>query len=174
MKNHGFSLVELIVVIAIMAVLAGVAVPVYSSFVEEAKKKTDNDYVAQVYRLACVEAQKQGLMVEKVAVALEDDDDDTNVDFTGRLAEVTFVGQDENNADDFKDAEIEVIKAVWEMMEPHVFEHKVYLSWVSDDGVVKGVEYTRENDSVSGYPYTIQGYEDQDKNNDLKLPSISI
>ena len=39
--NKGFSLVELIVVIAIMAILVGVAVPVYTSYIEKANKATD-------------------------------------------------------------------------------------------------------------------------------------
>lgn len=36
-NNSGFSLVELIVVIAIMAILAGVAVPTYSKYITKAK-----------------------------------------------------------------------------------------------------------------------------------------
>ena len=38
-NNSGFSLVELIVVIAIMAILAGVAVPTYSKYVAKANEK---------------------------------------------------------------------------------------------------------------------------------------
>ena len=36
-KNGGFTLVELIVVIAILAILAGVAVPAYSGYITKAK-----------------------------------------------------------------------------------------------------------------------------------------
>lgn len=39
--NKGFSLVELIVVIAIMAILVGVAVPVYTSYITKANDATD-------------------------------------------------------------------------------------------------------------------------------------
>ena len=39
--NKGFSLVELIVVIAIMAILVGVAVPVYTSYISKANDATD-------------------------------------------------------------------------------------------------------------------------------------
>ena len=39
--NKGFSLVELIVVIAIMAILVGVAVPVYTSYITKAEQATD-------------------------------------------------------------------------------------------------------------------------------------
>lgn len=39
--NKGFSLVELIVVIAIMAILVGVAVPVYTSYITKAEQASD-------------------------------------------------------------------------------------------------------------------------------------
>ena len=48
MKNKGFSLVELIVVIAIMAILVGVAVPVYSSYIEKAQKAKDEQMVGEI------------------------------------------------------------------------------------------------------------------------------
>lgn len=48
MKNKGFSLVELIVVIAIMAILVGVAVPVYTSYIEKANKAKDEQLLGEI------------------------------------------------------------------------------------------------------------------------------
>lgn len=41
LNNNGFSLVELIIVIAIMAVLVGVLAPTYMQYVEKSKKSND-------------------------------------------------------------------------------------------------------------------------------------
>ena len=58
MKNKGFSLVELIVVIAIMAILVGVAVPVYTSYIEKADRAKDEallDEINQAFAVVCAE-----------------------------------------------------------------------------------------------------------------------
>lgn len=47
-NNKGFSLVELIVVIAIMAVLVGVLAPQFLKFVERGRKSTDVQNVASI------------------------------------------------------------------------------------------------------------------------------
>lgn len=47
-NNKGFSLVELIVVIAIMAVLVGVLAPQFLKYVERSRKSTDVQNVASI------------------------------------------------------------------------------------------------------------------------------
>lgn len=48
LNNKGFSLVELIIVIAIMAVLIGVLAPQYLKYVEKSRNSTDQDNAAAI------------------------------------------------------------------------------------------------------------------------------
>ncbi len=48
MNNKGFSLVELIIVIAIMAILVAVLAPTYLKFVERSRKSTDCQNVTEI------------------------------------------------------------------------------------------------------------------------------
>ena len=62
-NNKGFSLVELIVVIAIMAILAAVAIPTFGGFIKKANIAADVDFFNNVEYAA------------KLALAANDNDD---------------------------------------------------------------------------------------------------
>lgn len=66
-NNKGFSLVELIVVIAIMAVLMGVLAPQFLKYVEKSRAQRDASAVGEVYN-----ATKIALADEKIAKAVND------------------------------------------------------------------------------------------------------
>lgn len=69
--NKGFSLVELIIVIAIMAVLVGVLAPQFIKYVESSRQSTDIDTVAEFKSAAesyVADAMAMGLNVNDVVV----------------------------------------------------------------------------------------------------------
>lgn len=55
-NNKGFSLIELIIVIAIMAILIGVLAPQYMKYVEKSRVSADKDTLDSVYSAATIAA----------------------------------------------------------------------------------------------------------------------
>lgn len=64
-NNKGFSLVELIIVIAIMAVLVGVLAPTYLQYVEKSKKSNDVSTVDSVINACEIGAIDPEVMTDK-------------------------------------------------------------------------------------------------------------
>ena len=68
-KAEGFTLVELVVVIAILGILAGVAVPAYSGYLEKANKAKDEQVVSYANTVMQSAFASEGLTVSDAGVA---------------------------------------------------------------------------------------------------------
>ena len=68
-KNGGFTLVELIVVIAILAILAGVAIPVYSGYISKAEETADIAKLDAIKTAAIAAVALDGVEIETLEVS---------------------------------------------------------------------------------------------------------
>ncbi len=87
-RNRGFSLVELIIAVAIMAVLIGVMTPAYLRYVEKTKMTKDCTAIGSVMDSVTTVAADPGVMWEqgeKVAIEIGDSAD---YDYSGAGTDV--------------------------------------------------------------------------------------
>lgn len=73
-KSDGFTLIELIVVIAIIAILAGASVPAYNLYVKKARESADNQLLAAVntaFASACVENKVDSADIKTATVQVK-------------------------------------------------------------------------------------------------------
>lgn len=102
MNDKGFSLIELIIVIAIMAVLVAVIAPNLTSYLGNSKKKTDNSNADTIENV--INNQLQNYASDEKITAVADTDDDM-LAYTD-VAEIIAAATD-FEADDEYDSEFE-------------------------------------------------------------------
>ena len=84
--DGGFTLVELIVVIAILAILAGVAVPAYSGYVTQANKQADMTLASEVTHAMMLNYYNDPTNAASGYVILKNDGTDAEADEVGIAA----------------------------------------------------------------------------------------
>ena len=112
-NNKGFSLVELIVVIAIMAILAAVAIPTFASFIDKANIASDVSFVNDLTYAAELAHTATGDKVTDVQVKVGTDGLVDEVTYKVGTVEVTIAVDNAGKATtaDDVDANNDVAKA---------------------------------------------------------------
>jgi type IV pilus assembly protein PilA len=131
MNNKGFSLVELIIVVAIMAVLIGVLAPAYLQYVEKSKKTKDCSAIGSV--MDAIEIVAADPAITWGAEALNVSIDKTKATYS--------------NNSDVEDAVKKIVKEE---------SAKITGTWTNNDTTNK-IEFKAERDTNGNVEFTVTG-----------------
>lgn len=95
LNKKGFTIVELVIVIAVIAILAGVLIPTFATVVDKANKSSANQTIAHAYEMACAEVAEKGKSIENATVVMVKGDKVYYVEYTnGKPGEVKEATKD--------------------------------------------------------------------------------
>ena len=138
MSHSGFSLIELLVTVSILAILVGVGVTLYAHYAEQAACRADEAQVTLIWRTASMMAQERGEMPEELRIDPHHPEDMTLTAADGE----PLTG---------------LASAVADSIGPYVFQSKQYTSlplgtYLVFDGSELGMEEeTEETEAVTVY-----------------------
>ncbi|OOR90909.1 hypothetical protein B0181_04045 [Moraxella caviae] len=150
MANQGFTLLEMVVVLAIVAVLALFAMPAYDGMMQRLESQATKRHIQEAIRLAKIESIAQG---KDVIICAMDDAQTCNK--TGQKDFVVFVDRNMNNRFDDKDFLISrqplSLKYGYIDMRSSLGRH--HMKFMGDNGKPRGhyghIKYCTENQNLA-------------------------
>lgn len=106
-KQNGFTLIELIITVAIFGIMASIAVPNYSSFIQKSRKSSAYNVLVGTISLARIEAVKRSRVVT-LCISTDQSSCDVNTETQWDKGWIVFV---DNNGDNLVSTDDTVLKA---------------------------------------------------------------